>query len=66
MISRTPEPRWGSNGCPSICGVPASYARAFSPDAGPLGNSPTEFVKLIEAEIPLWIEAVAIAGVKSE
>jgi tripartite-type tricarboxylate transporter receptor subunit TctC len=31
----------------------------------PLGNSPEEFVKLIEAEIPVWIEAVAIAGVKT-
>ena len=32
----------------------------------PLGNSPEAFVKLIQAEIPLWIEAVEIAGVKTQ
>ena len=31
----------------------------------PLGNSPDEFVKLIAAELPLWAEAVSIAGVKT-
>lgn len=28
----------------------------------PLGNSPAEFTQLIAAEIPLWIEAVNLAG----
>jgi tripartite-type tricarboxylate transporter receptor subunit TctC len=36
---------------------------AFGVD--PLGNSPAEFGALIAAEIPLWIEAVDIAGVKT-
>jgi tripartite-type tricarboxylate transporter receptor subunit TctC len=31
----------------------------------PLGNSPSEFVALIATEIPLWIEAVNLAGAKS-
>jgi tripartite-type tricarboxylate transporter receptor subunit TctC len=31
----------------------------------PLGNSPAEFAALIAAEIPLWVEAVSIAGVKT-
>jgi tripartite-type tricarboxylate transporter receptor subunit TctC len=31
----------------------------------PLGNSPAEFAALIAAEIPQWIEAVSIAGVKA-
>ena len=31
----------------------------------PLGNSPEEFVALIAAELPLWAEAVNIAGVKT-
>ena len=32
----------------------------------PLGNSPEEFAKLIQQEIPVWIEAVEIAGVKTQ
>jgi tripartite-type tricarboxylate transporter receptor subunit TctC len=32
----------------------------------PLGNNPEQFAKLIQEEIPLWIEAVAIAGVKTQ
>jgi tripartite-type tricarboxylate transporter receptor subunit TctC len=31
----------------------------------PLGNNPAEFAALIAAELPLWAEAVAIAGVKA-
>jgi tripartite-type tricarboxylate transporter receptor subunit TctC len=31
----------------------------------PLGNDPAEFVKLIAAELPLWADAVKIAGVKA-
>ena len=31
----------------------------------PLGNSPREFAALIAAELPLWDEAVKIAGVKT-
>jgi tripartite-type tricarboxylate transporter receptor subunit TctC len=31
----------------------------------PLGNTPAEFAALIAAEIPLWIEAVNIAGAKT-
>jgi tripartite-type tricarboxylate transporter receptor subunit TctC len=32
----------------------------------PLGNNPSEFAELIAAELPLWAEAVAIAGVKPQ
>ncbi len=32
----------------------------------PLGNSPADFAKLIQQEIPVWIEAVEIAGVKTQ
>jgi tripartite-type tricarboxylate transporter receptor subunit TctC len=32
----------------------------------PLGNNPEQFARLIQEEIPLWIEAVAIAGVKTQ
>ena len=32
----------------------------------PLGNSPEQFAKLIQDEIPVWIEAVEIAGVKTQ
>jgi tripartite-type tricarboxylate transporter receptor subunit TctC len=32
----------------------------------PLGNTPAEFVALIAADIPLWAEAVRIAGVKEQ
>jgi tripartite-type tricarboxylate transporter receptor subunit TctC len=61
---------------PIIDRVAAEVARAVKDPAfaerltkfgvDPLGNSPAEFVKLIEAEIPLWIEAVNIAGVKMQ
>ena len=36
---------------------------AFGVD--PLGNNPAEFAALIAAEIPVWSEAVGLAGVKS-
>jgi tripartite-type tricarboxylate transporter receptor subunit TctC len=42
----------------------AERVTAFGVD--PLGNSPAEFSKLIAAELPLWAEAVEIAGVKSQ
>ena len=32
----------------------------------PLGNNPSEFAALIAAELPLWAEAVTIAGVKPQ
>ncbi len=32
----------------------------------PLGNNPAEFATLIQAELPLWAEAVSIAGVKQQ
>jgi tripartite-type tricarboxylate transporter receptor subunit TctC len=32
----------------------------------PLGNNPAEFARLIAAELPLWADAVKIAGVKSQ
>ena len=44
---------------------PAFAERLTKFGVDPLGNSPEEFVKLIEAEIPVWIEAVDIAGVKT-
>jgi tripartite-type tricarboxylate transporter receptor subunit TctC len=42
----------------------AERLTAFGVD--PLGNSPGEFATLIAAEIPLWIEAVELAGVKTQ
>ena len=41
----------------------AERLTAFGVD--PLGNSPAEFAALIAAEIPVWIEAVNLAGVKA-
>jgi tripartite-type tricarboxylate transporter receptor subunit TctC len=32
----------------------------------PLGNNPSEFAALISAELPLWADAVEIAGVKAK
>ena len=32
----------------------------------PIGNTPAEFAALIAADIPLWAEAVKIAGVKEQ
>ena len=45
---------------------PAFAERLTKFGVDPLGNSPEEFAKLIQAEIPLWIEAVEIAGVKTQ
>ena len=52
----------------------AEFARAVKEQAfadrltaygvDPLGNTPAEFAALIAAEIPLWIEAVNLAGAK--
>ncbi len=41
----------------------AERLTAFGVD--PLGNNPAEFAALIAAEIPVWIEAVNLAGVKA-
>ena len=41
----------------------AERLTAFGVD--PLGNNPAEFAALIAAEIPVWSEAVGLAGVKS-
>jgi tripartite-type tricarboxylate transporter receptor subunit TctC len=32
----------------------------------PLGNSPAQFAAMIAADIPLWAEAVELAGVKQK
>jgi tripartite-type tricarboxylate transporter receptor subunit TctC len=45
---------------------PAFAARLTKFGVDPLGNSPEEFAKLIQQELPLWAEAVAIAGVKAQ
>lgn len=45
---------------------PAFAERLTKFGVDPLGNSPVEFAQLIQVEIPLWIEAVAIAGIKSQ
>ncbi len=45
---------------------PAFAERLTKFGVDPLGNSPEEFAKLIQQEIPLWIEAVEIAGVKTQ
>ena len=45
---------------------PAFAERLTKFGVDPLGNSPAEFAKLIAAEIPLWTEAVEIAGVKTQ
>ena len=44
---------------------PAFAERLTKFGVDPLGNNPAEFAKLIAAEIPVWIEAVNIAGVKT-
>jgi tripartite-type tricarboxylate transporter receptor subunit TctC len=45
---------------------PAFAERLTKFGVDPLGNSPEEFAKLIQQEIPVWIEAVEIAGVKTQ
>ena len=45
---------------------PAFAERLTKFGVDPLGNSPEEFTKLIQQEIPVWIEAVEIAGVKTQ
>ena len=45
---------------------PAFAERLSKFGVDPLGNSPGEFAKLIQQEIPVWIEAVEIAGVKTQ
>ena len=44
---------------------PAFAERLTKFGVDPLGNNPAEFATLIAAEIPVWIEAVNIAGVKT-
>ena len=61
---------------PIIDRIAAEVARAVKDPAfaerlnkfgvDPLGNNPDEFVKLIAAEMTLWADAVAIAGVKAQ
>ncbi len=61
---------------PIVARIAAEVARAVKDPAfaerltkfgvDPLGNSPEEFAKLIQQEIPVWIEAVEIAGVKTQ
>jgi tripartite-type tricarboxylate transporter receptor subunit TctC len=41
----------------------AERLTAFGVD--PLGNTPAEFAALIQRELPVWAEAVEIAGVKT-
>ena len=43
---------------------PKFAERLIAYGVDPLGNTPAEFAALIAAEIPLWIEAVNIAGAK--
>ena len=45
---------------------PAFAERLTKFGVDPLGNSPADFAKLIQQEIPVWIEAVEIAGVKTQ
>jgi tripartite-type tricarboxylate transporter receptor subunit TctC len=44
---------------------PAFADRLIAYGVDPLGNTPAEFTALIAAEIPLWIEAVELAGAKT-
>jgi len=60
---------------PIVDRIAAEFARAVKDQkfaerligygVDPLGNGPADFVALIAAEIPLWIEAVNLAGAKS-
>ena len=45
---------------------PAFAERLGRLGVDPLGNTPAEFAALIAADIPLWAEAVKIAGVKEQ
>jgi len=45
---------------------PAFVERLGRLGVDPLGNTPAEFAALIAADIPLWAEAVKIAGVKEQ
>ena len=59
---------------PIVDRIAAEFARAVKERAfadrltaygvDPLGNTPAEFAALIAGEIPLWIEAVNLAGAK--
>jgi tripartite-type tricarboxylate transporter receptor subunit TctC len=44
---------------------PAFADRLTAYGVDPLGNTPAEFAALIAGEIPLWIEAVNLAGAKT-
>jgi tripartite-type tricarboxylate transporter receptor subunit TctC len=45
---------------------PKFAQRLIAYGADPLGSSPAEFADLINKELPLWVEAVEIAGVKTQ
>jgi tripartite-type tricarboxylate transporter receptor subunit TctC len=44
---------------------PKFAERLIAYGVDPLGNTPAEFAALIAAEIPLWVEAVNLAGAKT-